>query len=447
MGTKMRLLLQSVALATSAAALSGCGMFQASQPHQAQVTLHVADAAMQAGAPDMALRVAEIVLAREPHDVAAMVAKGQALYAMGALDQARAAYREAVAADPTNADAQIGLGRTLVRADPHGAETAFLAALARQPDNVLALNDLGIARDMMGRHQEAQAVYRHALVVSPDSTDVQTNLGLSLALSGDRTGALQTLQPVVNAPQATPMQRADLAVAVAGSAPKPTAAVTEAMAPLAIETAPVAVVHREALRAQPTAALVVAQVWPAPVVEVAKATVLAPPPVVVTKAAPTPVVVVAKAGPAPMMDLAQVRADASAVIPTASIPAVVERAIALPAVAEPVILPEVAPTVAAPAVITKPGPVSPAKWPRGYYVQLGALDSAQGAMTTWGRLQARWPDLLVGRQPTVQQAGVNQRTFWRLRTGTFADTGSANAFCLRLHAVGSGCWTVQPGRD
>jgi Flp pilus assembly protein TadD len=464
METKMRLLLQSVALASSAAALSGCGMFQASQPRQAQVTLHVADAAMQAGAPDMALRVAEIVLAREPHDVAAMVAKGQALYAMGAMDQARAAYRQAVAADPANAEAQIGLGRTLVRVDPKGAEAAFLAALARQPDNVLALNDLGIARDMMGRHPEAQAAYRQALAVSPDSTDVQTNLGLSLALSGDRTGAVQTLQPVANAPQATAMQRADLAVAngavangavangaVADGAAKPVAA---EVAPLAMQTAPVAMVQREALAAEQ---VVVGPVMPVPVVEVARAKVPAPP-VVVAKAAPAPVVV-AQAVPAPVavalapvVDLATVKADASAVVPAASIPAVVERAIALPEIAEPVgpavVGPAVvAPAVVAPVVISKPDALSPAKWPRGYYVQMGALDSAEGAMTAWGRLRTRWPDLLAGREPTVQQADVNQRTFWRLRTGTFADAGSANAFCLRLQAVGSGCWTVQPGRE
>jgi hypothetical protein len=321
---------------------------------------------------------------------------------------------------------------------------------------------------MMGQHAEAQAAYRQALAVSPDSTDVQTNLGLSLALSGDRTGAVQTLQPVANAPQATAMQRADLAVAdgavadgavadgavadgavadgaVADGAAKPVAA---AVAPLAMQTAPVAMVQREALAADPV--VVVGPVMPAPVVEVAKAKVPAPP-VVVAKAAPAPMVV-AKPVPvvvalAPVVDLATVKADASAVVPAASIPAVVERAIALPEVAEPVGPAVVAPAVVAPVVISKPDAVSPAKWPRGYYVQMGALDSAGGAMTAWGRLRARWPDLLAGREPTVQQADVNQRTFWRLRTGTFADSGSANAFCLRLQAVGSGCWTVQPGRE
>jgi hypothetical protein len=78
---------------------------------------------------------------------------------------------------------------------------------------------------------------------------------------------------------------------------------------------------------------------------------------------------------------------------------------------------------------------------------MAALDSAQGAMTHWGKLQARWPDLLASRTPTVLQADVNQRTFWRLRTGIFADAGSADDFCSKMGVVGSGYWPVVPGRE
>jgi Flp pilus assembly protein TadD len=400
METKMRLILQSVALASSAAALSGCGMFQAAQPRQAQISLHVAAAVMEAGAPDMALRIAETVLQRDPQNVAAMVAKGQALYAIGAADQARAVYRRAVAADPANPDAQIGLGRTLVRSDAHGAEAAFLATLARQPHNVLALNDLGIARDLLGRHEEAQAAYRQALALSPQSTDVQTNLGLSLALSGDRTGAMQSLQLAANGPEATAMQRAGTGVpepAAKAVPPVQTASVDDAGVALAIQTAPVAVVRRETLPAKPPAPVVVAAIKPAPVV-----------------------------------DLATVKADASAVIPAALVSAVVERAIAAP----------VSPVAAA-----EPEAASTTKWPRGYYVQMGALDSAQGMMSEWGTLRARWPDLPAGHAPTVQQADLNQRSFWRLHTGDFADAGSASDFFSKMHAAGSGCWMVPPGQE
>ena len=185
----MGLNLQALAVAVSTIALTACGTFQQADTPHAQVTLRVADAAMASGAPDMALRVAQLVLDRQPNNVDAIVAKGDALYAMSVPDQARDAYRSAVALDANNVAAQIGLGRTLVRADPQGAENHFLAALARQPDSVVALNNLGIARDLQGRHAEAQQAYRKALAIAPEMADVKTNLGLSLALAGQANQA------------------------------------------------------------------------------------------------------------------------------------------------------------------------------------------------------------------------------------------------------------------
>src|SRR4051794_35077525 len=212
---RMRVL-PAFALAVATTALAGCGMFRDSgdTPH-AEVTLRIAEAAMASGAPDMALRVAQLVLEKQPDNAGALVAKGDALYALGAPDQARDAYRQAVAADSSAVAAHIGLGRTLVRASPREAEAQFLAATARQPDNVNALNNLGIARDMQGHHAEAQIAYRQALALVPDMADVKTNLGLSLALSGQGTQAVQVLQPVATAADATPLKRADLAVATA----------------------------------------------------------------------------------------------------------------------------------------------------------------------------------------------------------------------------------------
>ena len=51
----------------------------------------------------------------------------------------------------------------------------------------MALNDLGIARDLQGRHTDAQTAYRSALGVDPDMRAAQVNLALSLAMSGQST--------------------------------------------------------------------------------------------------------------------------------------------------------------------------------------------------------------------------------------------------------------------
>jgi len=47
-----------------------------------------------------------------------------------------------------------------------------------------------------------------------------------------------------------------------------------------------------------------------------------------------------------------------------------------------------------------------------------------------------------GRAPIVQQAEVNGRMFWRLRTGGFTALADANEFCGRVQAAGSRCWAV-----
>jgi cell division septation protein DedD len=96
----------------------------------------------------------------------------------------------------------------------------------------------------------------------------------------------------------------------------------------------------------------------------------------------------------------------------------------------------------APAAQVK-GPVSGA----GYYVQIAALDSPQAASTAWDKMRARWPALFGDRTPTVQQAAVHDRTFWRLRTGLFASLSGANDFCARLRASGSSCWTAAAGHE
>ena len=165
-------------------------------------SLHVANAALASGAPDVALRVADMNLAEHPKDVAALIAKGDALYAMGQTEAASTAYRSAIALDPGAVAAQLGLGRTLVNSDPAGAGAAFLAALRTDATTVIALNNLGVARDLEGRNTEAQEAYHLALELSPDSDDVKINLGRSLAAAGHKDDAVTVLRQVAADPQA-----------------------------------------------------------------------------------------------------------------------------------------------------------------------------------------------------------------------------------------------------
>ncbi len=70
--------------------------------------------------------------------------------------------------------------RNLVRTNP--AETVRILS-ARSVSDPAMLNDLGVALDMLDRHQEAQAVYQKALLLRPGMASATNNLALSLSLS------------------------------------------------------------------------------------------------------------------------------------------------------------------------------------------------------------------------------------------------------------------------
>jgi hypothetical protein len=109
---------------------------------------------------------------------------------------------------------------------------------------------------------------------------------------------------------------------------------------------------------------------------------------------------------------------------------------------------------AAPVQATKPAQPPPAPTPvasaekpapaahssgKGAAVQLAALSSEEAAKTEWQRLTKRMPDLFGARQPEFSHFEHDGKSFWRVRTGGFADSAQAVAFCGRVKAKGAGC--------
>ena len=80
--------------------------------------------------------------------------------------------------------------------------------------NVIALNNLGVARDLEGRNTEAQEAYHLALELSPNSSDVKINLGRSLAAAGHNADAVAVLRQVAADPQAAQQWHNQLAAAL-----------------------------------------------------------------------------------------------------------------------------------------------------------------------------------------------------------------------------------------
>jgi Flp pilus assembly protein TadD len=174
----------------------------------------VAEAALAAGAPQVALNVANGVLAREPRNAAALLSQADALAAMGRETESATSYAKLLTIDPESVPALIGLGRIRLRQDAAQAQTLFLSALEREPRNTVALNDLGIALDLQGDHAGAQASYRRVLGLDPRSRAAQVNLALSMALSGSAAEAVKMLRPYASEPDSPRRVRHDLAVAM-----------------------------------------------------------------------------------------------------------------------------------------------------------------------------------------------------------------------------------------
>lgn len=191
--------------------LAACSSIGLSRPEGGQPGFGVAEAALRGGAPQVALQVASGMLARDPKNVRALVVQGDAQTMLSQYDLAVSSYSRALALDPGSVGAEIGLGRLRLGSDPAAAEALFVQALQHEPRNITALNDMGIARDLQGRHADAQKAYSQALGIEPDLRAAQVNLALSLAMSGDSGRAEQLLRPLAGDPGASRKLRHDLA--------------------------------------------------------------------------------------------------------------------------------------------------------------------------------------------------------------------------------------------
>lgn len=194
--------------------LSACAA-DGGKDHGERRNLEVARAALRGGAPQIALRATTARLADDPTDTEASLIQGDALTALGRLEQAEWSYRAALRGHHDLAAAHLGLGRCLLATHPAEAERQFQFSVDREPGNAAAWNDLGVARDLLRRHDDAQRAYRRALAVNPQMIGAQVNLALSLAMSGDAGAAERMVRPFADDAAASAKLRHDLAAVLA----------------------------------------------------------------------------------------------------------------------------------------------------------------------------------------------------------------------------------------
>jgi Flp pilus assembly protein TadD len=165
-----------------AALLAGCAkhqeQFSADPP-----SLHVGEVALTAGEPTIALSVANERLSLTPNEPNALLLRANAEFAMGQPGAAAADFKQVLVLHPASADAALGLARIITPTDPAAAETLLGAVVVRGNPTAAIWNNLGVARDLLGRHAEAQQAYAKALQLDPDMIGAQANLARSLSLT------------------------------------------------------------------------------------------------------------------------------------------------------------------------------------------------------------------------------------------------------------------------
>jgi tetratricopeptide (TPR) repeat protein len=161
------------------------------EPDNAEVLHMYGCLALQAGAPEVAVKAIERAIAADGRISAYHVSLGQTLLQLQQPDRALGSFRAAAEIAPDSAIAHFftafvlsGQGRVAE------ARAGYEKALDVKPDFPQALFNLGSLLQSDGDLAGAIARYRAALALLPDFAEAHLNLGISLVASGDATAAL-----------------------------------------------------------------------------------------------------------------------------------------------------------------------------------------------------------------------------------------------------------------
>lgn len=212
------ILLASLAVAPSACATLGGGN-GAGVPRSASAdadVIAVAESLQAKGDAEAAAALFLQVYGRNPENRRVLIGLADSLGAMRNCEAALRYYGEALALDGQDFDALSGAGRCALRL--HRAELAarYLDSAAALPAATAGTHAaLGVAYDLLGQHERAQAVYTQGLARDPGNRTLTGNLALSLALAAEFDEAAAKLRPLADAADAQPADRQNMAAVLA----------------------------------------------------------------------------------------------------------------------------------------------------------------------------------------------------------------------------------------
>jgi len=135
-------------------------------------------------------------LAEDPKDFQSLIGAGRAALVLGDMQSAAGFFARADEVNPRNPQPQAGMGAVQVHlGDAKAAIPYFTRAQQLGATQALLGCERGLAYDLMGQQALAQADYRAALS-GPDAEEARRRLALSLAISGDKAGAIAAIAPL-----------------------------------------------------------------------------------------------------------------------------------------------------------------------------------------------------------------------------------------------------------
>ena len=137
------------------------------------------------------------LLADDPKDFDSLIGAGRSALAMGDAQAAAGFFARADEMNPRSPLPQAGMaGVSVANGEPQAALAYFKRAQQLGATVPTIACDRGLAYDLLGQQSAAQADYRAALS-GPDADEARRRLALSLAISGDKAGALAALAPLL----------------------------------------------------------------------------------------------------------------------------------------------------------------------------------------------------------------------------------------------------------
>jgi Flp pilus assembly protein TadD len=191
-----------IALASAGACwlLAGCAAKPDAGPGAsltASSRLDVAQAAEESGDKQTAASMYQAAASDAPGDASVQLRAAEGLARNGRLDDAQALLERRVKGGSRDEDLLRTLGAVqLMAGKPAAAVQTLSAALQQKPDDVKAVVDQAVALDILQRHDEAQALYRQAMGLTPGDATISNDLALSLMLSGRPAEAEAVLAPL-----------------------------------------------------------------------------------------------------------------------------------------------------------------------------------------------------------------------------------------------------------